>query len=167
MSFSGEDTEVLYILVYIKLHIGNDMDSGHYVCDLLDYNTGTWWNCCDDTITKYEVYPNNVYDNLSIDNEQKKRKDCILDGSDSIVSIYILKKIFLHPAPTLFVQLNQYTKRWNTSRRNKIICNNIHTSIHLWKEDMETVIEKKQKKVQVKKTILIGTAMMGSKQLSQ
>ena len=95
MSFSGEDTEVLYILVYIKLHIGNDMDSGHYVCDLLDYNTGTWWNCCDDTITKYEVYPNNVYDNLSIDNEQKKRKDCILDGSDSIVSILYIKKDIL------------------------------------------------------------------------
>ena len=37
--------KVLYILVSIKLHIGNDMDQGNYVCDVLDYNTGTWWNC--------------------------------------------------------------------------------------------------------------------------
>ena len=40
--------EVLYILVSIKLHIGNDMDKGRYVCDVLDYNTGTWWNCDDE-----------------------------------------------------------------------------------------------------------------------
>ena len=43
MSFPN-DSKVIYILVFIKFHIGNDMDQGHYVCDLLDYNTGTWWN---------------------------------------------------------------------------------------------------------------------------
>ena len=31
MSYPGKYAEVLYILVYIKLHIGNDMDKGHYV----------------------------------------------------------------------------------------------------------------------------------------
>ena len=39
--FPGKNTGVLYIIVSIKLHIGNDMDSGQYVCDILDYNTGT------------------------------------------------------------------------------------------------------------------------------
>ena len=43
MSFPNEP-KVIYILVSIKLYIGNDMDQGHYVCDVLDYNTGTWWN---------------------------------------------------------------------------------------------------------------------------
>ena len=52
MSFPN-DPKVLYILVSIKLHIGNDMDQGHYVCDVLDYNTVTWWNCDDETITQY------------------------------------------------------------------------------------------------------------------
>ena len=47
MSFPN-NPEVLYILVSIKLHIGNYMDKGHYVCDVLDYNTGTWWNCDDE-----------------------------------------------------------------------------------------------------------------------
>ena len=46
MSFQN-NPKVLYILVSIKLHIGNDMDQGNYVCDVLDYNIGTWRNCDD------------------------------------------------------------------------------------------------------------------------
>ena len=65
MSFQ-DNPEVIYILFSIKLHIGNDMDKGHYVCDLLDYNTGTWKNCDYKTITQYTGYPMNVYDELSI-----------------------------------------------------------------------------------------------------
>ena len=60
MSFP-DNPEVLYILFYIKLHIGNDMDKGHYVCDVLYYNKGTCWNCDDETITQYPGYPMNVY----------------------------------------------------------------------------------------------------------
>ena len=55
------------MLVSIKLHISNDMDKGHYVCYVLDCNTGTWWNCDNDTITQYLGYPMNVYNDLSID----------------------------------------------------------------------------------------------------
>ena len=40
------------------------MDTGNYVCDVLDYNTGTWWNFDEVTITKYPGYPMNVYDDL-------------------------------------------------------------------------------------------------------
>ena len=42
MYFSDKHPEVLYILVFIQIHIGNDMDKGHYVYDVLDYNTGAW-----------------------------------------------------------------------------------------------------------------------------
>ena len=64
MSFPDKNPEVLYILVSIKLNIGNYMNKGHYVCDILYYNTGTWWNYDDETITKYTGYPMNVYDDL-------------------------------------------------------------------------------------------------------
>ena len=74
MYFPDKQSEALYIRVSIKLHIGNDMDKGNYVCDVLDYNTGTWWNCDDDTITQYPGYPMNVYDDLSIDKKQKRGK---------------------------------------------------------------------------------------------
>ena len=63
---------MLYILVYIKLHIGNGMDKGHYVCDVLDYNTGTWCNCDDKTIPQYPGYSSNVFDDLLFDKKQKK-----------------------------------------------------------------------------------------------
>ena len=75
MSFPDKHPEVLYIIVSIKLHISNDMDKGHYVCDVLYYNTGTWWNCDDETITQYPGYPMNVYDDLSIDKKQKREKN--------------------------------------------------------------------------------------------
>ena len=67
MYFPYKHSEVLYILVSVELHIGNDMYKGHYSCDVLYYNTGTWWNCDDDTITQYPGYPINVYNDLSID----------------------------------------------------------------------------------------------------
>ena len=63
MYFQDKNADVVYILVSIKLHIGNDMDCVHYVCDILYYNTGTWWNCDDSTITKYSGYLDNVHDN--------------------------------------------------------------------------------------------------------
>ena len=66
MSFS-DNPDVIYILVSFKLNIFNDMDKGYYVCDVLDYNTGTWWNCNDEKITQYPVYPMNVYNDLSSD----------------------------------------------------------------------------------------------------
>ena len=47
------------------------MDKGHYVCFVLEYNTGTWWNFDHDTITQYPVYPMNVYNELLIDKKQK------------------------------------------------------------------------------------------------
>ena len=40
--YRPNDPEVIYVLVSIKYHIGNDMDKGHYICDILEYSTGTW-----------------------------------------------------------------------------------------------------------------------------
>ena len=57
MSFPGKHAELVYILVSIKIRIGKYMDIGHYICDVLDYNTGTQWNFDRDTITNYSEYP--------------------------------------------------------------------------------------------------------------
>ena len=65
MSFSVKNDEVLYILVSINLYVGKDMNSGHCDYDILDYNTGTWWNFNYNRITNYSGYPDNIYDNLS------------------------------------------------------------------------------------------------------
>ena len=42
MSFPVKYAEVIYIIFYLQICIGNGVDSGHYVCDVLEYNTGTW-----------------------------------------------------------------------------------------------------------------------------
>ena len=70
MSFPN-DPKLLYILVSIKLHIANDMDQGHYVCDILDYNTVAWWNCDDEKVTQYPGYSMNVYTDLSSGKNKK------------------------------------------------------------------------------------------------
>ena len=64
------NTEVLYIIVSIHIPIGNNVGKGHYVYEVLDYSTGTWWNFYDATITQYSGYPMNLYSNLSIDKKQ-------------------------------------------------------------------------------------------------
>ena len=94
MSFPN-NPEVLYILVCIKLHIGNDRDKGHHVCDVLDYNTGTWWNYDDEKITQYPGYPMNVYNDLSSDNNNNKVKRKDMDGSDRIMSIIYIRNEIL------------------------------------------------------------------------
>ena len=66
--------KVIYVLVYIKYYIVNDLDQGHYICDVLDYNTGTWWKCDDEIVTKYPGYPMNVCIEVSSDKKQKKVK---------------------------------------------------------------------------------------------
>ena len=117
MYFPVKHAEVLYILVSIKFHIGNDMDKGHYICDVFDYNTETWWNCDDSKVTKYPGYPMNVYDDLSIDKKQKKVKECVWMYQIGLCLCYILKKTFLHRASTLLLQGSQYQKRLRILRR--------------------------------------------------
>ena len=67
------------------------MDNGHYVCDVLDYNTGTWRNSDDETITQYPGYPMKLYNDLSIDKIKKGKRGC-MDGSDRIASMFYIKK---------------------------------------------------------------------------
>ena len=79
MSFTGKHAEVIYIIVSIKIHIGNDMDKGHYVCDVLDYSTWIWRNCYNNTIPQYPGYPTNVYSDLSIDKKQKQKGNSLYE----------------------------------------------------------------------------------------
>ena len=75
MYFPDKNLAVIYILVYINIYFGYDMDKCHYVCDVLDYNTGTWRNYDDETTTQYPGYPSNVYNDLSID--KKRGGKCV------------------------------------------------------------------------------------------
>ena len=45
MSFTQEQEDIVYILVVINIHKGNNTDSGNYYCEILDFKTVTWWRC--------------------------------------------------------------------------------------------------------------------------
>ena len=74
MSFSGRHDKVVYILVSIQHRLVKDMYGIQYIYYVLYYNTGIWWRYENDIITKYSEYPENVYDNFSNENEEKKGK---------------------------------------------------------------------------------------------
>ena len=82
------------------------MDSGHYVCDGLDYNLGTWCNCDDDRIDNYSGYPENIYDNVFNENEQKKG-EIIMDISDRIVSMLYIKRYIIESSTYYFCTIYQ------------------------------------------------------------
>ena len=145
MSFPDKHAEEHYILVSIKLHIGNDMDKGHYVCDVLDYITGTLWDCDDDTITQYTGYPINIYNDLSIYKKQKKGGKVCMDVLDMIVSMLCLKKYIIASSTYFFISGKSVSKEieYITERiadfgsfkeevgMTKIICNKIQKSTSL------------------------------------
>ena len=92
-----------------------------------------------------------------------------MDGSDSIVSTVYIKKDVLASSTYSFITGKSVSKENEHIKEsiadfgsfkeevgiNEIICNNIHTSISLWKEDLETVIQNIVF-VQLKQTLTIG-----------
>ena len=74
IKFSGIDNGLVYVLVSIKIRVVKNMDSGHLVCYVLDYNSGKWQRCEYDKITNFRGYPENVYDELLHENKQNQGK---------------------------------------------------------------------------------------------
>ena len=157
MSFT-DNPELPYILVYIELQIADEMYKGHCVCDVLDYNTGTWRNCDDKTITQYPGYQMNVDNDLSIDKKQKGKK-LFMDGSDRIVSMLYFRKGILALITYYFItgksvskymehikeRISDFGAFKEEARMIKITCSTIQTSISLRKEYLETVIENNER----------------------
>ena len=119
MYFSGNRDEVVYIMISIKIYIDKDMNIGHYFCDVLDYNTETWWRCDDDIITNYSGYPENVYDDVSHE-YGKKGNRIIMNGSDMIVSMLYMKRDILTSRTYSFLLGNHYPKILKILRREKL-----------------------------------------------
>ena len=50
------------------------MDSGHYVSYVFYYEKETWWRRDNYIIPNHSGYPENIYDDLSHENKQKRGK---------------------------------------------------------------------------------------------
>ena len=66
--------EVVYILVSIKNNEGNSIDSGHYYCNILEHNIVTWQICDNDNISEIGGHAINLYNELSHEDIQNKKK---------------------------------------------------------------------------------------------
>ena len=135
------------------------MNKGHYVCDVLDYNTGTRWNCDDETITQYPGCTMNVYNDLSVDKKTKKRKKTIMDGSDRILSMLYIRKDILAVRTHYLITGKSVSKYMEhikeriadfrdfkvETRMIEITYNTIQTSSSFWKYYLETVIENNER----------------------
>ena len=60
-NFPQEMENVTYTLVFVNDHDGNSMSPGHYLCDILYFNTGIQWRCNNDIITQLREITENVY----------------------------------------------------------------------------------------------------------
>ena len=51
--------DVKYSLVSANYHNWISNNTGHYLCDILEFDPGVWWRCDDDTITHLRVMTDN------------------------------------------------------------------------------------------------------------
>ena len=57
----SSNENISYTLVSLIKHDGDSLDFGHYVSDIFDSITGTWWHCDDDSITQISDLPKGFY----------------------------------------------------------------------------------------------------------
>ena len=53
----SNNEKISYTLVSLIIHYGESLHFGHYVSEFFDTNTGIWWKCDDDGITKIGDLP--------------------------------------------------------------------------------------------------------------
>ena len=66
--------DVKYFLVSVEYHDWTSNNTCHYFCDILDINTGIWWLCDDDIITKLRVIPDHTYSVASYPTSRNRSK---------------------------------------------------------------------------------------------
>ena len=105
--------------------------------------------------TQYPGYPMNVYNYVSSDKNQKMGKRQDMYGSDSIVFIIYIRKDILSVRTHSFITGKSISKdmehineriadfgAFNEEAKGiEITCNTIQTSISIWKEYLEIMIE--------------------------
>ena len=82
--------DVTYTLFYVYMLEGNSMSTGHYYCDILEFNTGIWWRCDDDNITQLRVISECFYSVAPYPTSGKYNKTNVMKSCDKIFLCYEL-----------------------------------------------------------------------------
>ena len=60
MKILSRNEKMLYAVVSLIMYMVYSFDCGHYYSEIFDFNTGIWWHCDDDEITKIINFPEGV-----------------------------------------------------------------------------------------------------------
>ena len=55
-------SDVSYVLCAVQNHLGTTPHGGHYVAEVMDWTTGVWWECNDESVTRMPDGPSASYD---------------------------------------------------------------------------------------------------------
>ncbi|EJK51774.1 hypothetical protein THAOC_29026, partial [Thalassiosira oceanica] len=55
-------SDVTYVLCAVQNHLGTTPHGGHYVAEVMDWTTGVWWECNDESVTRMPDGPSASYD---------------------------------------------------------------------------------------------------------
>ena len=84
----SSNEKISYTLVSLINHDGDSSDCGHYVSDVFDGSTVTWWHCDDENIAEISDLPKGVY-YRETHKPTKKNKDLIMGYSKLLFVVYI------------------------------------------------------------------------------
>jgi len=59
----SDATSNVYVLFAVQNHSGKSADSGHYVAEVMDWTTGVWFECNDESVKMLDNGPSGVYGN--------------------------------------------------------------------------------------------------------
>ena len=66
----SSDSDVSYVLCAVQNHLGTTPHGGHYVAEVMDWTTGVWWECNDESVTRMADGPSASYDLAGEDGDE-------------------------------------------------------------------------------------------------
>ena len=95
--------KIPYILVSLINHDGDSLDCGHYFSDVFNANTGTWWHCEDDNITKISGIPKGVI-------LERVTKNRVMSDSIYVLLVFNIRTTHKTKYSTMFLRIHQHVQ---------------------------------------------------------
>ena len=85
-------------------HDGDSLNCVHYFSDIFDANTGIWWRCDDDNITKISDISKGVY-------IREIHQNILMSGSKDVLFIVYIKTSHLKNTALFFSRIGQHVQK--------------------------------------------------------
>ena len=87
----SSNSDVSYVLCAVQNHLGTTPHGGHYVAEVMDWTTGVWWECNDESVTRMVDGPSASYDPAEEDGDEGGggRRAGVKGSSDAYNLFYV------------------------------------------------------------------------------